>query len=732
MRVNASISEPFVLSTYGTSQQLPKTGTESKQNWGLASVFATHEKASGSSDGYAIVTAQADGIHALDISTLHPVISYTLGPSTSFSCPAVMRNKQQGNESICTTYAAISTSADITEEERGRTIWMWKENLSSRLVEDRATQKKKSVVVQHEISGLFACDEIPKRLLAQSPEGEITVLDADLNVKSTWPTAREAQKLLRTFVYSRASSRDGSWHCCRLESQDSISLELTAISAPFRLSGLSFISNPQRSEEISLISLNSSHVLLSAVTVSHNPEIVLLLWDLQYSVLLASQALPVPTTLVQAKDVTINLTLVASSSSQVLLLLSPHTSNATRKVQPSSSRSSVLVVPMTCPAVSTIVNAMGQASAGAKWIHQAESSSCSAPTHDTARTKVLATLRAAMDKNLPHAANVAFFEWEKRETKAAAKPSAETGELSGKDTATPNAALSYAFVKDLLTTVLQPLKPANTPYSSEIVRYLLNRQLVSGSMLDGGIVAALRAKNDWQSIALALTNVIDLSEAEIVESIQLVVARHRAQIQDDDAMEVDSTSDLPSLPSFLALCISYNTTPPALRSALRVYFKEAEDILAVLKVLEIWLKQWTKRDVKLLPSKKDLSKNEHGVPVLKEKEEVHGDLPALPKVLAFLQTLLDASFLTLLQHPPAHTALRSIHAQIEPEIVNIDDLEPLRGPLEIFVKAHSKTVKETGQDRRKRPLVDWRQRRKQAHEQAGLSIGLYQLEELVL
>lgn len=66
MRATASISEPFVLSTYGTSHQLPRTVTNKKTK-GPASVFATHETASGSSDGYATITAQADGIHILDV-----------------------------------------------------------------------------------------------------------------------------------------------------------------------------------------------------------------------------------------------------------------------------------------------------------------------------------------------------------------------------------------------------------------------------------------------------------------------------------------------------------------------------------------------------------------------------------------------------------------------------------------------------------------------------------------
>lgn len=98
-------------------------------------------------------------------------------------------------------------------------------------------------------------------------------------------------------------------------------------------------------------------------------------------------------------------------------------------------------------------------------------------------------------------------------------------------------------------------------------------------------------------------------------------------------MDVDSVSDLPTLPTFLASCVTYTTSPAILRSALRHSLKDAENILAVVKVLENWIDQWGKRDIRLLPSKKDVAKNEHGVLVLKAKEkEVHRDLPPLPKV----------------------------------------------------------------------------------------------------
>lgn len=105
------------------------------------------------------------------------------------------------------------------------------------------------------------------------------------------------------------------------------------------------------------------------------------------------------------------------------------------------------------------------------------------------------------------------------------------------------------------------------------------------------------------------------------------------------------------------------------------------------------------------------------------------------QVLAFLQTVLDASFVTLLQHTPAQRTLQTLSAHLGPEIMFTEQLEQLRGPLETFARAQAKAIKDAALGRggkKEEPVGDWRQRRKVAHEQAGMAVGLYRLEELVL
>lgn len=104
----------------------------------------------------------------------------------------------------------------------------------------------------------------------------------------------------------------------------------------------------------------------------------------------------------------------------------------------------------------------------------------------------------------------------------------------------------------------------------------------------------------------------------------------------------------------------------------------------------------------------------------------------------FTQGILDASFIALLQHPPAHKVLRTLNTQLSPEIAFADDVESLRGSLEPFAVAQQKAIKESlipPQEReREKQSIDWRQRKRGAGAAPGVhpDIGVYRLEHLWL
>ncbi|KAF5355214.1 hypothetical protein D9757_014767 [Collybiopsis confluens] len=100
-------------------------------------------------------------------------------------------------------------------------------------------------------------------------------------------------------------------------------------------------------------------------------EIVLLLWDLPFSVLLYSRTRPLSSNLSDSKD--ISRTLVnAPSSSNALLLLSPSpftiSDRQNHKQNQSGGSSAIWVVLRSVPPTSSIANALGRASAAIPWL----------------------------------------------------------------------------------------------------------------------------------------------------------------------------------------------------------------------------------------------------------------------------------------------------------------------------------------------------------------------------
>ncbi|KXN89507.1 hypothetical protein AN958_05669 [Leucoagaricus sp. SymC.cos] len=805
----ASINEPFLLSNYSVTALLSKSASRSKNSRRQTGVHASYQKPTTASDGFVSVAAQADGVHVLDVATLHPIISHTLGPSTSFACAPLTQH--QPSKNIHTTFAVIASSPEIDSKHHGRMIWKWNENLSSPLVERPSSRNQhQALVVPHLIAGLYDCEDFPDRFFAISPTGDLSLLATHLELKATRQATGDDNTVVSVHLFSQNScsflgtqpegvaivlvveqndsllvevhrvgvddsiecifthsipfpgseisaascsssgilnviSKTGAWHTFSLTP-----CVITPVSSPIQLNGLSFLSStsakkthsPNKSSfstsTPSLLALTSSHVLLASQTPQN--DIALLLWDTQYSVLLASHLLPLPSSLT-AQTSPLNFSLLSSSAvgvkagnQQAVLAISQPVSEIDGKTP---VKSSIYVVPYNVPSRSTLANALGHASSGARWIVSKEGGekSDSISPQEASRAKLVLNMRTAIEQNRPQAANALFTEWEKREQE------------KSKDDFADVVMFGYTFVKDLLEVTIQPQKPPSPLYSSEVVRLLIEKGVVRSAMLEGGLLASLRLRNDWTSIDVALRSVPDLSENELLETLNNVVTHSLNKVSSDpDTMQVDSTPStldhIPSLPDFLTTMLKHRQfTAPQLILAIRQHLRSAEAVTSIAQLLDEWLKNVQSQEVKLLPGRKDVIKNEHGILVVKTnmvKPKSVYDLPTMSQILKFFQSLLDASFLALLQHPPAHKILRSLKSHIEPEIAALSQTEQLRGLVDGFARAHAKTIKDAEEGRAAGPSgeegskKDWRQRKKEAHEQVGMAVGVYQLEELVL
>jgi hypothetical protein len=176
-----------------------------------------------------------------------------------------------------------------------------------------------------------------------------------------------------------------------------------------------------------------------------------------------------------------------------LALLSVSSGELTKAQKTSSA---VLAVPVTAPATSTIANAMGRALSSAKWLAKSDSPSNGhvpyAPFNSD-RRDLLDKLKAALRQKHPEAADSAFFEWlENRSGSAAA---VDTQHIEEGDIL-----FGHEFVREILDIVLQsPSKSAPALYPAKTVHHLLEKRVLSASMLSQSLLGLLVERKDWVS-----------------------------------------------------------------------------------------------------------------------------------------------------------------------------------------------------------------------------------------
>lgn len=297
--------------------------------------------------------------------------------------------------------------------------------------------------------------------------------------------------------------RSGVWSSYSLSATPT--LTASPLCTPVPLTSLSFISPAGKPiphcSEITVLALSSSHVLLAGMPYGQ-PEIVLLIWDMQYGITLAEHRFHCPSHLHHNQQRGVAMELVASGSpDQALLVLHPATCKHDQ-----TRVTTVLVVPYVVPKISTIANALGRAAASQQWLQvEGESRKRHAPP-----TRDFTGVTPLQERALK-----AMF---------AAQHSGDLSEVQKQwkiyVKSVPNSSvqpcLGHIFVKHVLDIVLPSAGQDGAAqahaslYARDAVKYLLERKAVSDAMVDGGLVPALIARKDWVSLHSLCMPVIDL------------------------------------------------------------------------------------------------------------------------------------------------------------------------------------------------------------------------------
>ena len=202
-----------------------------------------------------------------------------------------------------------------------------------------------------------------------------------------------------------------TWVAYQMETNDSgPSISESQIGETLSLVQLSHMHALPFGGGISLLSLGSSLVLLAAMSGTPPSGISVLLWDMRYGVVLASQTVPIPSSLATSIKAGITISLLSADAGQILMTLCPANVPTTAPSTPQSCRSTVYVIPVDPNLKSTIAGAIGKAAATSVWL--APNPKAETPVDDP-RSKLLIEMANYLRRNEPHKADEAFFTWVK-------------------------------------------------------------------------------------------------------------------------------------------------------------------------------------------------------------------------------------------------------------------------------------------------------------------------------
>jgi hypothetical protein len=195
--------------------------------------------------------------------------------------------------------------------------------------------------------------------------------------------------------------KSGRWESLQLLQQGN-AFALSPIGRPITLTALS-------RHQSTTYALTSSHVLLASITSLQPPEIIILLWDVQYSVLLTERRHPLPSYLSGLPLDNLQLKLSIASKSLALLVVRPYITKAEiEKKTATGVKSLVLSVPYAVPESSSLKNALGKEPFTQKWI---TSSKGDKPPYHAAARDILKKLESTLKEGHIEKAEEAFFEW---------------------------------------------------------------------------------------------------------------------------------------------------------------------------------------------------------------------------------------------------------------------------------------------------------------------------------
>ncbi|WFC97386.1 hypothetical protein MYAM1_000096 [Malassezia yamatoensis] len=699
--------------------------------------------------GLVVHVEQGSTVVLMDVNTQTPIHTYTLAPSDHVCAPPLVVEGRQNGSLFRTTYLALTAT-------RGTCLCVWNEQLdpSGRVIAAHQTEKRKFeyagniqalfvlrsgnllafesdavMLLKNPLSDQDAGSELGKvhgafhlrydtHVLeaAKSPSGQDAILllsGAKTNLEISLVEIHDTAPCLRTVssVASASLSNDHEVTSAAFHPDGT----LTILYSSGQLSTMQIewdgelqMNDHRTTTLVSLrnvpaqvLLLSASHLLVMALPTGDKGKerAAALVWDVDLETVLAQVEWSLGTT--PTNDSSISA--VCASDAYVSILIDTPHSNLIR--------SSVLALPISVPTHGLLVHALHAAPQTDAWVHGVSKDHSN---HDAKQALLPAPHKAFLSQmeQLAPAQRTSeldkhfssFLQQESQRLRAA-----EQVKASRK---APKPALPLAFVQQVLMYALPAIEKGQQPtYAPHTLRYMLERQLLTTSLLPGNALATrIRATQDWSLMYLMLRHVPDLAESHAIITLS-------------DALNQQENSTAPTVARVLQHVLAPPPfSKPVLRMALRTHISDNAHILILLDIVISWI-----RTVLHAPLTDDV-KQEVGssqglrtIPTTSinyRTSDVRA--PAIQAVVSFGEDLLDTFFPQLLTDSATHAALAEYTRALSQYTSELQIITKLQTPLATFQQT----------DKGKNNLKPDPKSKRLALHEASLLVPLYSRESL--
>ncbi|RHZ86039.1 hypothetical protein Glove_55g69 [Diversispora epigaea] len=238
--------------------------------------------------------------------------------------------------------------------------------------------------------------------------------------------------------------------------------------------------------------------------------------------------------------------------------------------------------------------------------------------------------------------------------------------------------LSYNFIQKIVDYCISQYsdgKPNMKFWVPEVIQYFIQNNMISNSTVKGGIVKTLMDREEWNMLRLALANVPDIPEKDLIYLLKYLISNVSNDQNKIKRLSIKKT---------LLLIIEAPRNDNMMRWSLRE-LTEGE-LLVMLKILCDWIEKHDRADITFEP----ISEQKDLTTITKRKRN-----PNFQKIIDFFVLILDIHFTSLILNHQLHPLLIRLSNRIAYDVTIFESMEFMRSCLELYHKNHLKNENQT-------------------------------------